>query len=103
MAMLKSFRGVAMAGHLHRKALRGSLVAALLSLVAACASGARPDAPRLPVVTDPAPIVSGITIWACRSITLAPARAGFFMAGCLLELPPGYRRCELSPATIKVN
>ena len=59
MAMLKSFRGVAMAGHLYRKALRASLVAALLSLVAACASGARPDAPRLPVVTDPAPIVSG--------------------------------------------
>ena len=59
LAMLKSFRGVAMAGHLYRKALRASLVAALLSLVAACASGARPDAPRLPVVTDPAPIVSG--------------------------------------------
>lgn len=41
--------------------LRGALVAALLSLLAACASGAggaRPDA-GLPVVTDPAPIVSG--------------------------------------------
>ena len=41
--------------------LRGGLVAALLSLLAACASGAggaRPGA-GLPVVTDPAPIVSG--------------------------------------------
>lgn len=41
--------------------LRGALVAGLLSLLAACASGAggaRPGA-GLPVVTDPAPIVSG--------------------------------------------
>ena len=54
-----SFTGGAMAGNLSMKVLRGTLVAGLLSLVAACASGARPDAPRLPVVTDPAPIVSG--------------------------------------------
>ena len=41
--------------------LRGALVAAMLSLLAACASGAggaRPGA-GVPVVTDPAPIVSG--------------------------------------------
>jgi rare lipoprotein A len=54
-----SFTGGAMAGNLSMKVLRGTLVAGLLSLVAACASGARPEAPRLPVVTDPAPIVSG--------------------------------------------
>lgn len=59
MAMLKAFRGAAMAGHLHRKALRAVLVAGLLSLVAACAGVARPEASRLPVVTDPAPIVPG--------------------------------------------
>ena len=40
---------------------RGALVAALLSLLAACASGAGASRPGagLPVVTDPAPIVSG--------------------------------------------
>jgi len=57
--MLIAFRGAAMAGHLYRKALRAALVAGLLSLVAACAGVARPEASRLPVVTDPAPIVSG--------------------------------------------
>lgn len=41
------------------KLLKGGLVAALMSLLAACASVGRPDAPRMPVVTDPAPIVSG--------------------------------------------
>ncbi|MGZ9100926.1 MAG: septal ring lytic transglycosylase RlpA family protein [Brevundimonas sp.] len=30
-----------------------------MSLLAACASGGRPDVGRLPIVTDPAPIVSG--------------------------------------------
>lgn len=39
--------------------LKGALAAALLSLLAACAGVARPDGGRLPVVTDPAPIVSG--------------------------------------------
>lgn len=42
------------------KLLRGLLVAGLASLVlAACAGGPRPEAGRLPVVSDPAPIVSG--------------------------------------------
>ena len=41
------------------KAFRGLLVVAMLSLVAACAGVARPGTSRLPVVTDPAPIVSG--------------------------------------------
>ena len=59
MAILMSFRGADMAGHLHRKALRAGLVAGLLSLVAACAGVATPGTSRLPVVTDPAPIVSG--------------------------------------------
>ena len=48
-----------MVGNLATKTLRGALVAALLALVAACAGAARPEAPRLPVITDPAPIVSG--------------------------------------------
>ena len=48
-----------MAGHLSTKTLRCALAVGLLSLLAACASGARPELPRLPVVTDPAPIVSG--------------------------------------------
>jgi rare lipoprotein A len=39
--------------------LRGAVVVALLSVLAACAGGARTDAVGLPVVTDPAPIVSG--------------------------------------------
>lgn len=39
--------------------LKGALAAALLSLLAACAGVARPDGGRMPVVTDPAPIVSG--------------------------------------------
>ncbi|HYC68907.1 septal ring lytic transglycosylase RlpA family protein [Brevundimonas sp.] len=45
------------------KLLKGVLVAGLLSLLAACASGAssggRPVPGAVPVVTDPAPIVSG--------------------------------------------
>ncbi|HWQ88307.1 septal ring lytic transglycosylase RlpA family protein [Brevundimonas sp.] len=41
------------------KTIRGAQAVALLSLLAACAGGARPDMGRLPVVTDPAPIVSG--------------------------------------------
>ena len=57
--MLIAFTGGNMAGNILTKALRGVLVAALLSLVAACAGVARPEASRLPVVTDPAPIVSG--------------------------------------------
>ena len=48
-----------MAGKLLARAFRGVLVVALLSGVAACAGVARPGAPRIPVVTDPAPIVSG--------------------------------------------
>ncbi len=48
-----------MAGTLTTKWVRGGLAIALLSLLAACAGGARPDVGRLPVVTDPAPIVSG--------------------------------------------
>ncbi len=57
--MLIVFTGGDMIGNLPTKTLRGVLVAALLSLVAACAGVARPEASRLPVVTDPAPIVSG--------------------------------------------
>ena len=48
-----------MAGKLTTKWVRGGLAIALLSLLAACAGGARPGVGRLPVVTDPAPIVSG--------------------------------------------
>ncbi|WP_298702883.1 septal ring lytic transglycosylase RlpA family protein [uncultured Brevundimonas sp.] len=59
LAMLIAFKGGDMAGNIPMKALRGVAVAALLSLVAACAGVARPEASRLPVVTDPAPIVSG--------------------------------------------
>jgi rare lipoprotein A len=59
LAMVIAFRGMAMAGHLHRNALRAALVAGLLSLVAACAGVATPETSRLPVVTDPAPIVPG--------------------------------------------
>jgi rare lipoprotein A len=47
-------------GAMAAKLLKGVLVAAMLSLLAACASGAGSAArPTLPVVTDPAPIVSG--------------------------------------------
>lgn len=35
------------------------MAAAMMSLLAACAGGARPGGGRMPVVTDPAPIVSG--------------------------------------------
>ncbi len=48
-----------MAGRLPTKILRGALVAGLLSLLAACASGPGAAGGRPPVVTDPAPIVSG--------------------------------------------
>lgn len=45
-----------MAGRL----LKGAYIVALLPLMAACATGARPSGgPRIPVVADPAPIVSG--------------------------------------------
>jgi rare lipoprotein A len=39
--------------------LKGAQAAILASLLAACAGVARPDGGRLPVVTDPAPIVPG--------------------------------------------
>ena len=58
-AMLIAFRGAAMADIFCGRVFRGLLVAGLLSMVAACAGVARPEAARLPVVTDPAPIVSG--------------------------------------------
>lgn len=48
-----------MAGRITVKLVRGALASGLLSLLAACAGGARPDVGRMPVVTDPAPIVSG--------------------------------------------
>ncbi len=41
------------------KFLKGLAVAAMVSLLAACAGGARPVGGRLPVVTDPAPVVAG--------------------------------------------
>ena len=53
--ILVAIKGEAMAA----KLLKGLLVGALLSLLAACAGGARPDVGTIPVVTDPAPIVSG--------------------------------------------
>ncbi|WP_298744748.1 septal ring lytic transglycosylase RlpA family protein [uncultured Brevundimonas sp.] len=54
-AILVAIEGGAMAARL----LKGVVLAGLLSLLAACASGARPDLRPIPVVTDPAPIVSG--------------------------------------------
>ena len=48
-----------MAGKFTTNWVRGGLAMVLLSLLAACAGGARPDVGRMPVVTDPAPIVSG--------------------------------------------
>lgn len=54
-AILVAIEGGAMAA----KLLKGVLVAGLLSLLAACAGVARPGAGAYPVVTDPAPIVSG--------------------------------------------
>lgn len=48
-----------MAGKITAKPCRAALGVGLLSLLAACAGGARPGTGRLPVVTDPAPIVSG--------------------------------------------
>jgi rare lipoprotein A len=59
LAMLFAIMDGAMAGKFPTKALRSAVVAALLSLVAACAGTARPDLPRMPIVTDPAPIVPG--------------------------------------------
>jgi rare lipoprotein A len=41
------------------KLLKAFLAGALLSLLAACAGGARPEVGAISVVTDPAPIVSG--------------------------------------------
>lgn len=41
------------------KLLKGLIAAGLLSLLAACAGGAKPGGVAMPVVTDPAPIVSG--------------------------------------------
>ncbi|TAJ64941.1 septal ring lytic transglycosylase RlpA family protein [Brevundimonas sp.] len=58
-AILPAVKGGVMAGYLRTKALRSLLAVGLLSLLAACAVGVRPEATRLPVVTDPAPIVSG--------------------------------------------
>ena len=58
-AMLIALTGGDMAGNISTRAFRGTLTAALLSLVAACAGVTRPEASRLPVVTDPAPIVPG--------------------------------------------
>ncbi|MFN3667903.1 MAG: septal ring lytic transglycosylase RlpA family protein [Brevundimonas sp.] len=57
--MLQRLEGGAMAGYRFLNLLRGLGIAALMSVLAACASGARPDSTRLPVVADPAPIVSG--------------------------------------------
>lgn len=48
-----------MAGRIITKWLRGALAVGLLSLLAACAGGARPEVRGIPVVADPAPIVSG--------------------------------------------
>lgn len=48
-----------MGGNISMKLVRGALAAGLLSLLAACAGGARPAVGRMPVVTNPAPIVSG--------------------------------------------
>ena len=53
--MLGLIRGEAMAA----KLLKGLIAAGLLSLLAACAGGAKPGAGAMPVVADPAPIVSG--------------------------------------------
>jgi rare lipoprotein A len=48
-----------MVGRIILKRVRGALAVGLLSLLAACAGGTRPGGGGLPVVTDPAPIVSG--------------------------------------------
>ena len=48
-----------MGGRISTKWVREALAVGLLSLLAACAGGARPDADGMSVVTDPAPIVSG--------------------------------------------
>jgi len=59
LAMLIVFTGGDMAGFRTRKAFRAVAVSGLLAVVAACAGVARPEGARLPVVTDPAPIVPG--------------------------------------------
>lgn len=48
-----------MVGKIVTRGVRGALSVGLLSLLAACAGGARPDGGGVPVVTDPAPIVAG--------------------------------------------
>lgn len=48
-----------MAGRIITKWVRSALAVGLLSFLAACAGGARPEVGGMPVVTDPAPIVSG--------------------------------------------
>lgn len=48
-----------MSGHILAKVIRGSLLGALLMLVAACTTGPRGGGAIMPIVTDPAPIVSG--------------------------------------------
>ena len=53
--MLWGLKGWDMGGRI----LKAALIAALMSLMAACAGTPRPDVRRAPVVTDPAPIVSG--------------------------------------------
>jgi len=58
-AMLEAFTDGAMGARISMKPVRGVLVVGLMSLLAACAGGARPDVSRAPLVTDPAPIVSG--------------------------------------------
>jgi rare lipoprotein A len=59
LAMLNGLRGRPMSGNLPTRVIRGVWVAALLLLVAACASGPRSGGGGVPIVTDPAPIVSG--------------------------------------------
>jgi rare lipoprotein A len=57
--MLSALGSGAMAGRISTKWGPGALAVGLLSLLAACAGGARSDLGRTPIVTDPAPIVSG--------------------------------------------
>jgi len=57
--MLFVLMGRAMSGNLPAKVIKGFLVGALLMLVAACTTGARGGSASMPIVTDPAPIVSG--------------------------------------------
>lgn len=57
--MVSACEGEGMAGRFQSKAWRGALAAALLGALSACGGVALPGPARLPVVTDPAPIVSG--------------------------------------------